>query len=371
MPIPVRPGLRNLLRRAAQLRLNLRYALPLRKPRVVARIARGVTLSALGRAPLRYVDLALDFTCNQKCQHCFAKSYDHQRERGRNLLTAGDYRRIAREALALGAVSFSIQGGEPFAVYERTTEVLSCLDPRRSLLSIKSNGTLITRARARGVKRLGVDIVTISLDSGDPTEHDFFRGMRGAHAKALEGVAHCLDAGIRVILACTLSRQNANTPGVLKLIEVSRDMGVMLLFILAAPSGQWGGNRSVLLSDADGRWLREILRRHPHCRTDFDANWLRHGCGALKEIVYIDQYGNVMACPFIQISFGNVLDRPLGEILANGASHRDFQGYADRCLIAQDKVFIERYLAAVAGRSDLPIPLADLGPPGSERLSSE
>jgi MoaA/NifB/PqqE/SkfB family radical SAM enzyme len=117
----------------------------------------------------------------------------------------------------------------------------------------------------------------------------------------------------------------------------------------------------VLLTPDDSEWVRRTVDAHPHCRTDFDANYVVRGCGALKEIIYVSQYGDVMACPFIQITFGNALERPLAEILSDGAARvPEFVGYAQRCPIAEDLRFIDRYLDAVSGRTDLPVPVDHL-----------
>jgi MoaA/NifB/PqqE/SkfB family radical SAM enzyme len=345
---------------AARLYHNVRYAFCRRKPRLVVRLAWNLALVALRKAPrLRYVDVALDFTCNQHCQHCFARTYDRQRTRGRNLISAGQYRRLVDQAIALGAVSFSIQGGEPFAMFEKTKQVLRAFRPDRTLVSIKSNGTLITPERAREARALGVDIVTISVDSGVPEEHDAFRGQRGAYGRAMRGVRHCREAGLKVIVACTVSHANARSVGVMRLIDETRALGVLCFLIKAAPSGNWAGNRSVLLTEEDSRWIDEVTRRYPHCRTDFEANYLAYGCGAMKEIIYVSQYGDVMSCPFIQVSVGNVLEEPLEAIWRRGLSVPEFSRYAARCLIAEDPDFIDRYIAVTQHRDDLPVSIAE------------
>ncbi|NUM89442.1 MAG: radical SAM protein [Bdellovibrionales bacterium] len=234
---------------------------------------------------------------------------------------------------------------------------MRAMDVGRSLISIKSNGSLVTPERLTELKALGLDIVTISLDSGIPGEHDAFRGMKGAWEKAVRAVKLCQEAGVGVMLACTVSRENAGGAGVEKLIELAREWDVLLLLILAAPSGNWQGRHDLLMTEAQMDWLRATLRKRSHVRTDFDANWVRPGCGAMKEILYISQYGDVMACPFIQVSFGNVLREPLEVIWNRGIRAPYFRDYAGKCLIGEDPEFIRQYSRAIAAEKELPVSL--------------
>ncbi|MCO5143597.1 MAG: radical SAM protein [Oligoflexia bacterium] len=308
---------------------------------------------------LRYVDFALDFTCNQSCQHCFAKAYDRQYELGRDHLSKFDYERISREAIALGAVSFSIQGGEPFAMMKDTVKVMSSLPKNRCLISIKSNGSLITVEKLRLLASLGLDIVTISLDSGFPEEHDEFRGHKLAWQKALEGIKFCKQENIKVMLACTIGSQNIRSKGFLRLIELSSELGVLLLLIYAAPTGKWQGQTECLLKEADFSLIKELLNKYKHLRTDFDANWFKKGCGALKEIIYISQYGDVMPCPFIPISFGNLFRDSLLTVWEKSNDAPFFSKYSSTCLIGEDQDFIKKYSQAIKSAKRLPISWED------------
>jgi MoaA/NifB/PqqE/SkfB family radical SAM enzyme len=205
--------------------------------------------------------------------------------------------------------------------------------------------------------------VTVSLDSGIAAEHDEFRGMKRAFERTVRGIQIAREEGLKVIVACTISAENAGSEGVARLIEQCRRWGVLFFIVKAAPSGNWAGNTSVLLREEDSRWIDQLVAAHPHCRTDFEANFLHYGCGAMKEIIYIDQYGNVMPCPFIQVSYGNVLAEPLARIRDRGLARPEYAAYSPRCLIAEDKDFLSRYLAKVdAGRS-MPIPCEEFGEP--------
>src|SRR5262245_3813461 len=126
--------------RAAELWLNVHYAFQPRKPLLLGRLALAVAHRSLRRRPfLRYVDFSLDFACNLRCQHCFATSL---KACGRRKMGIADYARVAEEAMRLGALHFSFQGDEPLLFRDLGVVIGACA-PRRNLVSVTTNGTLL------------------------------------------------------------------------------------------------------------------------------------------------------------------------------------------------------------------------------------
>ena len=83
---------------------------------------------------------------------------------------------------------------------------------------ISTNGTLITKEKARELKGVGLSYVGISLD-GMEEVHDRFRGVPGAFRKALEGVANCQAEGLKVGLRFTINKRNVGEiPGIFRLL---------------------------------------------------------------------------------------------------------------------------------------------------------
>jgi MoaA/NifB/PqqE/SkfB family radical SAM enzyme len=62
---------------------------------------------------------------------------------------------------------------------------------------ISTNGTLITPEVARLLAEAGIGYVGVSLDAAAPERHDAFRGVTGAHARALQGLKNARDAALR------------------------------------------------------------------------------------------------------------------------------------------------------------------------------
>ena len=343
--------------------LNFKYAFRPLKPLLVLRLA-GTFLGIflLRRRPLRYVDTAIGYTCNLHCRHCFATAL---RREGRRRMTPAEYGDIVRQAMRLGAVNFSFQGGEP-TLYPELLEFIRNSAPGRNLISVTTNATLLDQDRILELKRAGVDILTISLDSARAEEHDAFRGVPGTFDKVMRTIAAARKCGVNVTLGAVASHQNIRSQGLLDLIELAHRLGVILFLALAVPVGKWSASGEVLLTPEDRAFLDGLLARYPLLRTDFDANFVHRGCGAVKEILYLTPYGDVLACPFIHAALGNVFESSLAEIRDQALTNPDFACYAQRCLAAEDPEFMARNLGPFYGEDGAPRPLrpADREPGG-------
>lgn len=332
--------------------LNLRYAFRPGKPLLTLRLAKTLFASViLRKPPLRYVDFALDFGCNLKCDHCFATSL---RREGLRKLSIGEYRDIADQCMKLGTVNFSFQGGEPL-LFDNLYEIIKAFRPERNLISVTTNGTLLNDARVKELKVAGVDILTVSLDSSKAEEHDAFRGVPGSFEKTVNGIRLALKEGLRVTLGCVVTHGNLRSEGISGLIRMAEEMKVVLYIILPVPAGRWARKDDILLTEDDLAYIDGIVGKYRYLRTDFQANLGGYGCGAIKEILYITPYGDVLPCPFIHISIGNVMEEPIASIRERGLGNRYFKAYHNRCLASTDAEFIKTYLSRTFHSPKLPL----------------
>ncbi len=341
-----------------------KYAFRPGKPLLCLRLLKNFISVFIFRRPLlRYVDFAVDFPCNLKCDHCFATAFLRPGGEGRKL-TVEDYRSIAAQCRKLGAVSFSFQGGEPFLFLDRLEEVIKVCRPRSSLISVTTNGTLCTRENVRRLRRAGVDIFTVSIDSLIPEEHDAFRGQPGSLEKTRRAVDLALEAGIRVTIGTTVSHQNVRSEGLKLVMEYARKKRCLLVFAMAAAAGQWAGREDILLDREDLELIDRYCRENPYVHTDLEGNYRRYGCGAMKEILYLTPYGDVLACPFLHISFGKAPDEPVAKIRSRGLQNPYLKSYWPVCLAAADPGFREKVLAQIKAGRPLPVPAGELDWPG-------
>ena len=68
----------------------------------------------------------------------------------------------------------------------------------------------------------------------------------------------------------------------------------------------------------------------------------------------ITPFGDVLCCPFIHVSFGNLHDEPLKVIVDRALKYPFLEAHAKKCLVAEERVFIDKYLSKTFGGKDLP-----------------
>lgn len=141
--------------------------------------------------------------CNLHCIHCYSESQDKDYP---GELTSEEGKALITHLAEFGVPVILFSGGEPllradiFALIE-----LAVRKGIRAVLS--TNGTLITKEVAGRLKELGLSYVGVSLD-GLEEIHDRFRGKKGAFQESLRGIRHCREAGLKVGLRFTITKQN-------------------------------------------------------------------------------------------------------------------------------------------------------------------
>lgn len=326
---------------------KIRYGSNFHKPYYMYKMVSNVIKRRyLGQTPLRGIDFAVDYKCNLKCEHCFNKSLVKNRKK----MERQDYARVIGQAVELGAVNFAFQGGELFLV-EGFENILKLVDSKRYSLSVTTNGFLLDEDMLIRLKGLGVNTVTLSLDSGLDEEHDRFRGRDGAFAAVMRAIDLALGHGIKVVINSTVTPASLRSEGFRKLIDFSKTKKLMINTIFAAPSGKWSNNEEIILQDEDIKLYYEKVKGNPFVVRDVDSGYAVRGCQGGTESLYITPYGDVLPCPYIHISAGNIFKEELNSIRERAMRYYHYQ---ERCLISEDRNFIDQYLQLTKDH-DLPL----------------
>jgi MoaA/NifB/PqqE/SkfB family radical SAM enzyme len=141
------------------------------------------------RIPLEiYLDLT--YRCNNNCRHCWLMLPKNAKEIS-NELTFHEIRRIADEARSLGTQSWAISGGEPM-LRPDFEEIFDYLTSKAVTYSINTNGTLITPAIAKKLRRKGSKM--IALYGACARTHDHITRAPGSFEAAMRGMAYLKEA---------------------------------------------------------------------------------------------------------------------------------------------------------------------------------
>lgn len=127
------------------------------------------------------VKLKVVDACNLSCDMC-----RHWQRPRRHELSLERLSALLEELAGLGCLKVHLTGGEP--ALRPDLEAIVAAGVRAGLrVTLTTNATLITRARARGLVEAGLRGVNVSIDSPHAELHDRQRGQRGALARAIEG----------------------------------------------------------------------------------------------------------------------------------------------------------------------------------------
>lgn len=281
--------------------------------------------------------------CNLRCVHCYAQA---ESEEGIDAISTKKAKEIIDDLANYGAPVILFSGGEPL-VRKDLVELAHYAVSKGMRAVISTNGTLITREKAKELKEVGLSYVGISLDGGEEV-HDRFRKVPGSFAKAMEGVENCQKEGLKVGLRFTINKRNVEeVPKIFKILEereiprvcfyhlvysgrgselIKEDLShtetrkvVDLIMDLTKELFAKGKKKEVLTVDnhADGPYVYlRLLKENPQrAKEVYELLQFNEGNNSGRGIGCISWDGSVHADQFWRNhTFGNVLERPFSEI---------------------------------------------------------
>lgn len=284
------------------------------------------------------------YECNFTCEHCsilkFQTTKKEKVEDARRFFTIADVKELFRQADEIGLANMTITGGEPL-IFPDMDELVAAIDPQRFHIACDSNGWLLDKGKARHLKSLGIDRMQISLDSFYPDEHDEFRQKDNSYQRIMRAIDVSLDAGFQVILQTVLTKHRASSKEFHDLMEFSKSKGIGVYVSYAKPVGAYEGNMGCLVTKEDADKVREYEKEYNVFTHMTPAYGLNLGCITVKRMVSVTRYGDVMPCPYIHVSLGNIFKESLKDILERGMKIKYFGQYNSDCLIGEDKKFID------------------------------
>ncbi|MFA6549285.1 MAG: radical SAM protein [Candidatus Margulisiibacteriota bacterium] len=299
------------------------------------------------------IQFQYDYTCNFQCGHCSVKRFQGKKEA--RCFTIADVRNLSRQADEMGLAHLVITGGEPL-VFKDFNDLVAAIDPQKFYITSDTNGWFLDNAKAKHLKSIGVDKIQLSLDSLNASEHDAFRRKQGSHERAIRAIDAAQAAGLSIIVQTVVTKQRIRSEEFLGFVKYLNGKGVGVFVTYAKPVGAWEGNFDSLVDKSDMEYMRELEKKYnvfTHLTPSYGLNL---GCIAVKRMISLTKYGDVMPCPYIHVSLGNVFEEPLKDIIARGMKIKQFGEYCGTCMIAEDRKFIDDYLVKKIYGKDLPVP---------------
>ncbi len=321
------------------------------KPYVYEKIMRYSEKVKRGES-IAIIQFQYNYRCNFHCQHCDVTKL---RKKGpQKIFIPEGVKELAKQADEIGLAQIVITGGEPL-VFPDFDKIVEAIDPSKFWIVTDTNGWFLDEKKAKHLKNIGVDKIQLSIDGLDPIAHDEFRRKKGSFERCLRALDASLSAGLNVIIQTVVTKQRLRSQEFIEFIEFFNKKGVGVFVSYAKPVGDWEGNFDVLVTKEDMDYMRELEKEYNVFTHLTPAYGLDLGCIAVKRMISITEYGDVMPCPYIHVSLGNFFKEPLKKIIERGLRIKYFGKYVDTCLIAEDREFIEKYVVKKIYGKALPV----------------
>lgn len=142
---------------------------------------RAAVLNARPFKPL-YVKVKVFYGCNLKCEMC-----NHWRETREPPVTAERFKEVIAELAEMGTKKLHISGGEPM-LRPQIPEFVALASSLGIKVTMTTNGTLVTKEKAKALVEGGLRGVNISIDSPNRKMHERIRGVEGAFKATTKAV---------------------------------------------------------------------------------------------------------------------------------------------------------------------------------------
>ena len=157
-------------------------------------------------APYR-ADLALNYDCNNKCQHCYVARDPSDL----TYLDLDEWKKVLDRVWKIGIPHVCFTGGEA-TMSPHLHELIERAEDIGIITGLLTNGRkLADRNFTKKLVTAGLDHVQITLESHDEKIHDEMVGAKGAFKETVEGIKNALAEDIYLVTNTTISSLNADS----------------------------------------------------------------------------------------------------------------------------------------------------------------
>ena len=318
-------------------------------------------VNTLKRAKIQYLEIMSTYACNAHCTHCSNEKYAWKEPALQ--LTPEKIRDVIRQARDMDIPVIAFLGGEPL-LDKHLPEHIRYTSECGILPFVCSNGQLLDDAMLRRLKEAGMFCLATTLYSTNPKENEAVTGVKGYLETALENFKRAQAAGVQMMLKCVVTRKHFESGEIHRIIDLAKELGTWLSINPIVPTGQaYERHRNDVLDEPLQEKLDELCSQSPFLTTHWTSNYFGYGCPAGKAYLGVTPYGDVLACYFLPIAFGNIWNTPLKEILERIMKTRPFREPYPGCFAAYNRDAIDEAISPCFSdeslRDKLPVNVED------------
>jgi len=289
------------------------------------------------------VMLGLTYRCQCTCSACGMGAY---RKDSRGEFTTRQWLDVM-DGFPAATRSVAFFGGEP-TLRSDLPDLIRGAKQRGFDTSVDTNGYLLSPAYVAKLKKAGLDMAFISLDSWDPATHDRLRGRPGIFNKVLSALQSCRREGLSSVVSTYATKENLRDGGLQKVLRLAEKLQANFVRVLPPlMTGKWLKAEDVRLNAAELKLLKSHLREgFSYLEDDY--------CMSInKKIVYVSPYGDVQPCCYVPFTLGNVKEAPLREIVKKLWRHPLYGAKSKTCVM-NNKEFRKKFLSKIEPSKGLP-----------------
>jgi len=284
--------------------------------------------------------------CNFSCAHCCEEPYmsrDLKKRIGgldpRPQMSLEDYKELSNQADEYGIFRFVLTGGEAL-LDKNLDKLIEVIDPLKHLVILDTNGWTFDSAKAKWFADIGGYKAQISLDSMIESEHDHFRNKKGSYKRVMRALQASKDAGLELLISTCIIKGRVFTEEFADLCEYCKLEDIPLYVTLAKPVGTAREQHAWVCTKEDVDQLKRLENVY-NIFTHMTPSYGQPGrCITVKGINTVNHDGEIVPCPYMDLSIGNVVKEPLSVILERGMRNSWLGPYRDECIIGEHLEFI-------------------------------
>ncbi|MCF8296356.1 MAG: radical SAM protein [Saprospiraceae bacterium] len=264
--------------------------------------------------------ISVTSACRYKCPHCYQK-HDIGKDADINVLVS-----TVKNLQNKGVAFFNIEGGEPFLVFERLKKVCEAIDDRSEIL-INSTGDGMTLENLTELrKNKNIIGFMFSLHTDKPVEMNGFMGVENAWENLKKGIELCHKVGFAVTFNTCLLKAAFYDGTFENIMNIVKDFnGSLIQLIKPKPAGGWLESGIEDFSKEDIEHITKLVHKYNLDKKYRDYAFISlmlleespeyFGCTAGgTDRFYINAKGDLQACEFLNVSFGNIQTDSFDEI---------------------------------------------------------
>lgn len=161
-------------------------------------------------------ELEITARCNLNCRHCYINLPAGDRKAKKEELSPEQVKKIAGDAVSLGAIWCLVTGGEPL-VRKDFFDIYLTLKKRGLLVSVFTNATLVTEEHVTFFKKYPPRAIEVTVYGATPETYERVTRKPGSYKTFRRGLDLLLGAGLKVSLKTMALRSNIH-----EMEEISR-----------------------------------------------------------------------------------------------------------------------------------------------------